>query len=347
VITLALSLLASAVAAQPGGVPVYRWKDPDGRWHTARELEGVPEEYREQARQDFEERAQRRGTNPPQRTIIKDKDTCDPVLTTGLRYHVTKPTEASDASRPPTTTRSFGSETGLRMHVSRTTREYDKLLSWIMGLAPRIHPSFGRVTSVDLLVYPNTNAFSEALRAVGQPKASRFDAFALRGVIYVNHEKMRCLGNRTELIAHEFAHVLGHVSAPIWVAEGFAEWFARQVAVLGGRPTTDEAEWTPLTRTDPARIPRLKDLEAVSAMGKAEVLDKYGMPVVYAVGTRAVALLIDRHGLDALLGYYARLASFSHEAAFRTAFHRSIDDLQREFDERLAEARSKVSSGRK
>lgn len=280
--------------ARAKNVRRYHWPGDDGVGRISERLEDVPERYRTEA--------------------IAGAEACAQVMSAPVTGRIVK---APDVSRARTDVLS----------------DYQAALAWALGIASDIHPSFGKVTAADMRVYPDPDAFAAAVRDAGAPVLRLFAGAAVRGVIYIDHR--RACRRVTSIVGHELGHVIfrelspGTALAPNWANEGFAEWFDLQLRRrlgFGGRPDYNESVWL-LARTDPARRPRLKDIDAVR---KVDAVRKFGMPAVYGAGSLAITLLVEKHGLDAVLDYFSRLATAPSDAAFRAAFKRPIDDLEKE-----------------
>ena len=174
--------------------------------------------------------------------------------------------------------------------------------------------------------------------------AARMRAVALHRRVLVNAAVLSSeWAPRIGTLAHELVHCLQYDLAggrrgtsEQWLREGFAEWIALDVlrridGVAPGaarRYLIDE-----LAASQRSAAPRLDDMmtfrQWVDLSGRPEIA-----PHVQAVLT--VDLLIDRHGVPAILDYFRRFASREDpERNFADAFGQTRGEFEREVDARL------------
>jgi len=202
--------------------------------------------------------------------------------------------------------------------------------------------------------YPDRDAFRAALEAEGYGAAFAEDAAAnLSGIagfrrVLLNDAALRWIEwpYRVSFLAHELTHTLQYElsngrrgTSDQWLREGFGDWV--RIAVIDALDLTprDEARRVALGRVrDGARrrpSPALSEL--VTFEDWVAAIQTFGEDPTYAQALLAVELLIDRHGLGAVLDYFRRFAESDDRLAnFRATFGEPIPDFEAAFREHLA-----------
>ena len=174
---------------------------------------------------------------------------------------------------------------------------------------------------------------------IARRAAATFDAVGRPDGVYVNERRLTRSGwtTRVAILAHELGHVLqyellgGRRSASDqWLREGFSEWIsfgvlARLQLATEGRRRGDARRAVALAGAD--RLPALSEL----ATWDAWVLFQAERPALplYPYAYLAVDLLVERHGVDAVLGYFRSFTSSNDaEGLFRAAFGGSRGELE-------------------
>jgi hypothetical protein len=181
--------------------------------------------------------------------------------------------------------------------------------------------------------------------AFARDAAARMRAVALHRRVLINSQALSTStwAARIGTLAHELVHCLQYDLAggrrgtsEQWLREGFAEWIALDLlrridGVAAGaarRYLEDE-----LASSRRAEAPRLDDMMTVRQW--VELAGRPGIvPQVQAVLT--VDLLIERHGIPAILDYFRRFAGREDPAGnFAAAFGQSREAFARDVDARL------------
>jgi hypothetical protein len=191
------------------------------------------------------------------------------------------------------------------------------------------------VAPVDLHFYRDRAAFQGALEAGGYDAELAVDAAATMTAItgfrrvLVNDAAMRPLDwpFRVALLAHELTHTVQYElsggvrgTSEQWLREGFAEWVEVQVLTTLGFTTREQAGRIARDRVRQSRaLPPLTVMVTFPDWVRAG-LDA-GTDAVYAQALLAAELLVERHGVPAVLTYF-RLFQESDDrlANFRRAF---------------------------
>lgn len=198
---------------------------------------------------------------------------------------------------------------------------------------------------------PNRRHLEQELLAAGydpafaRDAAERMRAVALHRRVLINHAALSSTtwAARVGTLAHELVHCLQYELAggrrgtsEQWLREGFAEWIAldllrRLDGVAAGAARRYLEDELASSRT--AEAPRLDDMmtfrQWVDLAGRSGIV-----PQVQAVMT--VDLLIERHGVAAILDYFRRFAEREDPAGnFVAAFGRSRAEFERDVDVRL------------
>lgn len=204
--------------------------------------------------------------------------------------------------------------------------------------------------TASVVFLPDRQALERELLAAGydavfaRDAAARMRAVALHRRVLVNTAVLSSeWAPRIGTLAHELVHCLQYELAggrrgtsEQWLREGFAEWIALDLlrridGVAPGaarRYLVDE-----LAASRRSAAPRLDDMmtfrQWVDLSGRPEIA-----PHVQAVLT--VDLLIDRHGVPAVLDYFRRFAGREDpEGNFAAAFGQTRAAFERDVDERL------------
>lgn len=179
--------------------------------------------------------------------------------------------------------------------------------------------------------------------------AARMRAIALHRRVLVNEAELSASSwpARIGTLAHELVHCLQYELAggrrgtsDQWLREGFAEWVSLDVLQrLGAFSTAASRRYLrdELAASRRSQAPRLEDMltfrQWVDLAGRRDIA-----PHVQAV--LAVDLLIERHGVPAILGYFERFAAREDpEGHFFATFGQSRDDFERDVDVRLGLSR--------
>jgi hypothetical protein len=200
-------------------------------------------------------------------------------------------------------------------------------------------------------VLPDAKSLEAALLDAGydalfaRDAASTMRAVALHRRILVNGAAMSSSSwaARVGTIAHELVHILQYDIAggrrgtsEQWLREGFAEWIAMDVlqridALPAGAATAHFRDKLADSRRDQA--PRLDDMRTfrqwVALAARPDIVP--GMQAVLTVD-----MLIEQHGIQAILEYFRRFAAREDvEGNFHAVFGRSRAEFERDVDERL------------
>lgn len=202
--------------------------------------------------------------------------------------------------------------------------------------------------------YPTQGAFEAVLVQNGhEPDFARRAAGSLRAIaghghVLLNEQRLSTAWpERLFTFAHEYVHCLqyalagGRRSTSVqWLREGFADVVAaRTLDLIGATPVADarQRRRDQFARSDRAQAPRLSALMTFSDwMAAASQPDV----AADAQAFLAVDALIERHGLTALLDYFAAFSTSEDPAAnFRTAFGRDVAAFEAEIDRALGISR--------
>jgi hypothetical protein len=199
--------------------------------------------------------------------------------------------------------------------------------------------------------YPHTGAFEQALRRVGydaelaRSTAARMTAVGgYRGVM-LNDGKFGLLSKpqRVAMLAHELAHSFQYElgggkrgASDQWLREGFAEWLSiRVIERLDGvsMATMRRDRQRELRAAGRSRTPRLAELVTFPAWVRAS--ERY-KDTMYALAFVAVDVLLERHGMPAVIGYFKRFASSEDRVeAFRAAFGEDLGSFEAALSQQL------------
>lgn len=163
--------------------------------------------------------------------------------------------------------------------------------------------------------------------------------------VLVNEHSLSGLrwSERVALIAHELGHSLQYEmgggrrgSSDQWLREGFAEWLSIRVCErldVGSMNSVLQNRRRILLSAGRSKTPRLDAL--VTFPQWVKVGQRQGT-AAYALAFVAVDFLLERHGADAVLGYFKRFAvSQDREGNFRTAFGEELGSFQDALDKRV------------
>ena len=221
--------------------------------------------------------------------------------------------------------------------------------SWPQALASVLDVFVTRLAlprlEVRLVFLPDDATFEALLREIGyEPDLARSTTATMTAIgghrtVLLNESRMADDGwpARVGLIAHELTHVLQYElgggvrgSSDQWLREGFADWVELQVLAAMGVVDVGPVRAELLRRARGVDVPPLGRLATfpdwVAANQQSTRADLYGAAQL------AVDLLIERHGVDAVLGYFRRFASSQQrEAHFRAAFSQTLAAFDQDF----------------
>jgi hypothetical protein len=198
--------------------------------------------------------------------------------------------------------------------------------------------------------YPSRSAFEAMLVQVGHdPGFAREASGTLRAIagfghVLLNEQRLSLRWpDRLFTFTHEYTHCLQYALAAgargtsvQWLREGFADAVAARVLDRLGAVPLDAARRQrreQLDQTDRARAPELGSLltftDWIAATARPEIAPD-------AQAFLAADALIERHGVAAMLDYFAAFAVSDDRAAnFRAAFGRDVTAFERELDRTL------------
>jgi len=183
---------------------------------------------------------------------------------------------------------------------------------------------------------------------IARRAAATFDAVGRPEGVFVNERRLARSSwtTRVALLAHELGHVLqyelvgGRRSASDqWLREGFSEWISFEVLdrlqlASKGRRRGDARRAVALAGE--ASLPSLAELATWDAWVRFQA-KRPALPL-YPYAYLAVDLLVERHGVYAVLGYFRSFtASNDAEGLFRAAFGATRGDFEAALRARLAE----------
>jgi hypothetical protein len=233
--------------------------------------------------------------------------------------------------------------------ASRPVARAEWVASWPQALASVLDVFVTQLglprLEVRLVFLPDDATFEALLREIGyDPELARSTAATMAAIgghrrVLLNEARMADDGwpARVGLIAHELAHVLQYElgggvrgTSDQWLREGFADWVELQALAALGVVEVGPVRAELVRRTRGAQVPPLSRLATfpdwVAANERSRGVDLYGAAQL------AVDLLIERHGVDAVLGYFRRFAaSQQREAHFAAAFGRTLSAFDEDF----------------
>ena len=195
-----------------------------------------------------------------------------------------------------------------------------------------------------LHLYPDTRSFEAALVAVGyEPSFARETARVMTGIgghrrVLLNEAALLTLSwpARVAVLAHELTHTLQYElgggrrgASDQWLREGFAEWVSMRV-LEGLRAVTPDdyrsRKLRHLRGTSAAKAPRLDDMATFQQLVPLAARDDIAP---YEQSFVAVDLLIERHGLPAVVRYFRMFATSEDRAGnFVTSFGQSLETFE-------------------
>lgn len=230
--------------------------------------------------------------------------------------------------------------------AARDIRDYPTALA---AIADVLDEDFGLPRPAGtLVVFPSRDAFAAGLLTIGyDPELARRSADAFRAIggatgVLLNESSLRGArwADRVQLLAHELVHGVQYAFAngvrgtsEQWLREGFAEIVSMRVTEtlgFGHYQHMREGLVAPLADvrrgTLPVSFRRLSTFPDWAAAQSREPVP------VYAQAFVAAELLLERHGLKAMVEYFRLFGtSMDKDANFALAFGRSLEDFDREF----------------
>ena len=228
-------------------------------------------------------------------------------------------------------------------------RSYDQASAAIAAVFER---DLGfRPFAATLRLYPDAGSFEAALVSAGyDPPFARETARVMSAVgghraVLLNEQTLAPMSwpTRAGLLAHELTHTFQYELAggrrgtsDQWLREGFAEWVAMRV--LEGLGATRAADF---------RRDRLRQLRATRAAGAPRLDEMVTFRQLVALATRtdiapyaqaflAVDLLVERHGLPAVVRYFELFATSRDRLGnFAAAFGESLPSFEAALREHL------------
>jgi hypothetical protein len=194
-----------------------------------------------------------------------------------------------------------------------------------------------------LYFYRDGDAFRGALLAQGYDEQLAADAAgtltAIGGFrrILLNDAALRDLEwpYRIALLAHELTHTVQYEvgggtrgTSEQWLREGFAEWVEVQVLAALGFTTPAQARSIAVRRVRAARVlPVLGDMVTFPDWVRTGL--RVGTDATYAQAMLAVELLVERRGVEAMLGYFRLFADSQDRLGnFRRAFGEDLSSFE-------------------
>lgn len=198
----------------------------------------------------------------------------------------------------------------------------------------------------ELIFHRDRDAFRAALLANGyDAEAARVTADTLTAVsgfrrVLINEDGLRDVPwpVRIALIAHELAHTLQYEwaggtrgTSDQWLREGFAEWVEVQALTRLGFTTPARARATVLGRIREAggssAFPPLSKM--VTFADWVSLAQRFDQEAFYGHAWMATEFLIERHGVDKVIGYFGLFARSSDRIVnFRTAFGEELPQFE-------------------
>jgi hypothetical protein len=199
--------------------------------------------------------------------------------------------------------------------------------------------------------YPDRDAFEKALLESGyDADLARSTARIMTAVgghrgVLLNDEKFSSLAwpERVALLAHELGHSLQYElgggrrgTSDQWLREGFADWLSIRVL-----ERLDDVSITAIRRerhrqlraAGRSKTPSLADVVTFAQWVRAG--ERHGV-APYAMSFLAVDFLLERHGVQAVLGYFKRFAASEDRAGnFRSAFGEDLGSFEAALAARL------------
>ncbi len=225
----------------------------------------------------------------------------------------------------------------------------DRIRNWPQAVSAIVEVMEGPLglppVAFSVSFFPNRSRLEEGLVAEGYaPAVAARAAAALDGVgiprrVLLNERSLAraTWADRVAMLSHELVHVLQYELAggrrstsEQWLREGFAEWVSGRVLEglqLSGAGTKRARARRAVALADLSRLPALAELAAWDQWVDLRTTNPR-LPV-YPYAYLAVDLLVERHGVDAVLDYFRRFAvSNDADGAFRFAFGETRSDLE-------------------
>lgn len=204
-----------------------------------------------------------------------------------------------------------------------------------------------------LVPFPTRRSFEQGLLQIGYPPrlaraASSFDAIGGARAILVSGPAVARFDweQRIRLLAHELVHTLQYQLAggtrgasEQWLREGVADWIACRVMArlgFGSVESMQDPLLAPLSAVRFGAAPApLGELSTFPQWVEAQ--NRYELPL-YSQAFVAAELLLDTHGLPALVEYFGRFAKTDdRQAAFAEPFRLNLAAFERQFQRRWHE----------
>lgn len=199
--------------------------------------------------------------------------------------------------------------------------------------------------------YPDRRAFEGALLesgydlALARTTAKTMAAVGGHRAVLVNHASLSAMSwpDRVALLAHELGHSLQYEmgggrrgASDQWLREGFADWLSIRVVEKLGDPLMAgirRERQRELRAIGRSKAPRLDQL--VTFPQWVQVGERHGA-AAYALAFIAVDLILERHGVSAVVDYFKRFATSEDRAGnFRAAFGEDLESFQAAVGERI------------
>jgi hypothetical protein len=250
------------------------------------------------------------------------------------------------ALEPRTVSFAYGAP---ELRLPTRIRSYDEASAVIAAVFER---DLGfRPFTATLRLYPDRLSFETALTSAGyDPPFARETAQVMAAVgghrgVLLNEQTLAAMSwfTRVGLLAHELTHTLQYELAggrrgtsDQWLREGFAEWVAmRVVDRLGAASAADfrRDRLRQLRATRAASAPKLAEMVTFRQLVALAARDDIAP---YAQAFLAVDLLINRHGLAAMLRYFELFATSRDRLGnFTTAFGETLPSFESALREHL------------
>jgi hypothetical protein len=192
--------------------------------------------------------------------------------------------------------------------------------------------------------FPHRDAFEQALLESGYDAAlARSTARTMMAVggyrgVLLNEAALGSVpwAGRLELLAHEMGHSLQYElgggrrgTSDQWLREGFAEWLSVQVLErldAVSMPVVRRERLRELRDAGRSKALRIADL--VTFRQWVDVSERHGASA-YALSFLGVDFLLERYGVQAVLGYFKRFASSEDRTGnFRSAFGEDLPGFE-------------------
>lgn len=204
-----------------------------------------------------------------------------------------------------------------------------------------------------VLFYQGRAAFERGLVEEGYPAdvarraAAALDGAGIPGRVLLNERAVARVpwSKRVAMLAHELVHVLQYElaggrrsSSEQWLREGFAEWVSGKaleslypVAAGTARSRAGRA----VERAGPSLFPALSEMATWDQWVDLRTR-RPGLPT-YPYAFLAADLLVERHGVAAVLDYFRRFAASNDAASnFEAAFGETRGEFEAAFRARLS-----------